>query len=363
VTLRVDLAVPRGGRTIEAAFEAAADETVAVLGPNGAGKTTIIEGVAGLVPEVHGEVTLDGERIDEFPPDRRPIGIAFQDGVLFPHLSALENVAFPGRARGARPRAARAHAREILTRIAPNVDPDAKPSELSGGARQRVALARALAGAPRVLILDEPLSSVDVSARAELRTLLRRTLDTFDGPRLLVTHDPVEAMTLADRIVVLEDGRVTQTGTPDQIRSAPRTRYAADLVGLNLFRGMLVPIAGGAGELRTGDGPITVAWPEGVPPASIDDVLATLSPADVALHVERPEGSPRNVVRGVVEEVAILGDRARVRLTGAPALVAEITTGSVERMGIGAGSDVWASFKAVELRLMVETTPTDTLSP
>jgi molybdate transport system ATP-binding protein len=361
--LQVDLAVARGERTIEAAFDVAGDETVAVLGPNGAGKTTIVEAIAGLVPEARGPVTLDGGRIDELPAERRPIGIAFQDGVLFPHLSALENVAFSGRARGARPRAARAHAWEVLASVAPSVDPEAKPSELSGGARQRVALARALAGAPRVLILDEPLSSVDVSARAELRTLLRRTLDAFDGPRLLVTHDPVEAMTLADRIVVLEDGRVTQTGTPGEIRSAPRTRYAADLVGLNLFRGTLVPIPGGAGELRTDDGPITVSWPEGVPPGSIDDVIATLSPADVALHASRPEGSPRNVVRGAVEEVAILGDRARVRLAGAPALVAEITTGSAERMGIAAGTDVWASFKAVELRLMVEPTTADTLLP
>jgi|RhiMetdeSRZDD1v2_1073273.scaffolds.fasta_scaffold151118_3 molybdate transport system ATP-binding protein len=361
MALAVDLAVTRGDRSIEADFDVAADETVAILGPNGAGKTTIVEGVAGLVPETRGELSLDGDRIDGLAPDRRPIGIAFQDGVLFPHLSALENVAFPGRARGARPRAARAHARDVLARVAPAVNPGAKPAELSGGARQRVALARALAGDPRVLILDEPLSSVDVSARAELRTLLRRTLDAFDGPRLLVTHDPIEAMTLADRIVVLEDGRITQIGTPGEIRAAPRTRYAADLVGLNLFRGTLVPIAGGAGELRTPDGPITVAWPGDVRPAPVDDVLATLAPADVALHAERPEGSPRNVVRGVVEEVAILGDRARVRLHGAPALVAEITTGSAERMGIVAGTEVWASFKAVELRLMVEPIAADTL--
>jgi molybdate transport system ATP-binding protein len=359
--LQVDLVVERGERTIGAAFDAGAEETLAILGPNGAGKTTIVEAVAGLVPDVRGHVTLDGERIDQLPAERRPVGIALQDGVLFPHLSALENVAFPGRARGGRPRAARAHAREVLARIAPAVDPAAKPAGLSGGARQRVALARALAGAPRVLILDEPLSSVDVSARAELRTLLRRTLDAFDGPRLLVTHDPVEAMTLGDRIVVLEDGRVTQTGTPGEIRSAPRTRYAADLVGLNLFRGGLVPIEGGAGELRTDHGAITVSWPDDVQPAPLEDVLATLAPADVALHAARPEGSPRNVVRGVVEEVAILGDRARVRLAGAPSLVAEITTGSAERMAIAAGTEVWASFKAVELRLMVQTTPADTL--
>ena len=361
MTLEVGLIVPRGERTVEATFTAAPDETVAILGPNGAGKSTIVEAVAGLVPGARGLVVLDGARIDALPPERRPVGIAFQDGVLFPHLSVLENVAFPGRARGARPRAARAHAREVLGRVAPAVDPRAKPSTLSGGARQRVALARALAGDPRVLILDEPLSSVDVSGRAELRALLQRTLGGFDGPRLLVTHDPVEAMTLADRLVVLEDGRITQTGTPDEIRDAPRTRYAADLVGLNLFSGSLAPIEGGAGELRTGDGTLTVPWPENVPVATHQGVLATLSPADVALHATEPEGSPRNVVPGVVEEVAILGERARVRLAGAPALVAEVTTGSVDRLGIVVGRQLWASFKAVEIRLMVERGPADTL--
>ena len=207
-------------------------------------------------------------------------------------------MAFPVRARGARPRAARTHGLELLDRLAPGINPGAKPGTLSGGERQRVALARALAGTPRVLILDEPLSAVDVSARADLRALLRRTLSDFDGPRLLVTHDPIEAMTLADRLVILEDGRVSQTGTPQDIREAPRTRYAADLVGMNLFAGRLTPLEAGAGELQTADGVVTVPWPEGIPVGPVDDVLATLGPADVALHTARPEGSARNVVRG-----------------------------------------------------------------
>jgi len=361
MALDVDIRVRRGGMTIEAAFSAAANETVALLGPNGAGKTTIVETIAGLVPVASGTIVLDDEPIHDLTPERRPIGIAFQDGVLFPHLSVLENVAFPVRARGARPRAARTHALELLERLAPGIDPGAKPGTLSGGERQRVALARALAGTPRVLILDEPLSAVDVSARAELRALLRRTLRDFDGPRLLVTHDPIEAMTLADRVVVLEGGRITQTGTPDEIRDAPRTRYAADLVGMNLFAGRLTPLEPGAGALETADGVVTVPWPDGMAVGPIDDVLATLAPADVALHAARPEGSARNVVQGVVEEVAILGDRARVRLNGSPRLVAEITTGSVARMAIRTGGAVWASFKAVEIRLMVERGPTDTL--
>ena len=361
MVLEAGIEMRRGDVIVAAAFSAGDRETLALLGPNGAGKTTIVESIAGLIPAAHGHILLDGVPIHGLPPERRPIGMAFQDGVLFPHLSVLENVAFPVRARGARSRAARAHALDLLGRLAPGIDPGAKPGALSGGERQRVALARALAGAPRVLVLDEPLSAVDVSARAELRAVLRRTLRDFDGPRLLVTHDPVEAMTLADRVVVLEDGRITQTGTPEEIRDAPRTRYAADLVGMNLFAGRLTPLEAGAGALETADGVVTVPWPDGVAVDPLDDVLATLGPADVSLHAARPEGSARNVVQGVVEEVAILGDRARVRLDSSPRLVAEITTGSAGRMAIQTGTLVWASFKAVEVHLMVEPGAADTL--
>src|SRR6476620_7550536 len=330
MVLEAEIEVRRGDVTVAAMFAAGDRETIAIPGPNGAGKTTIVETIAGLVPTADARILLDDEPIHDLPPDRRPIGIAFQDGVLFPHLSVLENVAFPVRARGARSRAARTHALELLERLAPGIEPGAKPAALSGGERQRVALARALAGTPRVLILDEPLSAVDVSARADLRALLRRTLRDFDGPRLLVTHDPVEAMTLADRLVILEDGRVSQTGTPRDIRDAPRTRYAADLVGMNLFAGRLTPLEAGAGELQTVDGVVTVPWPEGIPVGPVDDV-------------------------------AVVSDRARVRLASSPRLVAEITSGSAARMAIGTGTVVWASFKAVEIHLMVERGPTDPL--
>ncbi|HUL84009.1 MAG TPA: ABC transporter ATP-binding protein [Actinomycetota bacterium] len=359
--LDVAVTVRRGTFAVDVAFSAQDGETVALLGPNGAGKSTVVEALAGLVPLEAGHVRLDGVSIDALPPERRPIGIAFQDALLFPHLSVLENVAFPLRARGTRADPARADALEILGELAPRVRTDTKPADLSGGERQRVALARALVTKPRLLLLDEPLAAVDVSGGPELRALLRQTLATFEGPRVLVTHDPVEATTLADRIVVLEDGRVTQTGTPSQIRAAPRTRYAADLVGVNLFVGSLRPGEAGAGDLDTADGTVTVPWPDGIRRNPIDDVIATLAAADIALHAERPEGSPRNVLHGPIEEIAILGDRARVRVRTSPLLVAEVTTGSVERLHLETGIDVWASFKAVEVHLVVPTAPPDTL--
>jgi molybdate transport system ATP-binding protein len=281
--------------------------------------------------------------------------------MLFPKLSVLENVAFPLRARGVSRGAARTRAGAVLANLAPAVDPAARPATLSGGERQRVALARALAAEPRVLLLDEPFASVDAEAKPELRSLLRRTLASFDGPRVLVTHDPVEATTLADRLVLLEDGRVTQTGTPSEVRNRPVTRYAAELVGTNLFEGSLIPDRGGVGILRTHTGELTVVWPDGLAAAAVDDVRATLSPAEISLHTEQPHGSARNVFRGAVEEVATVGGRARIRLRTSPPLVAELTVGSVERLGIVPGREVWASCKAVEIRLMVPGGEPDTL--
>jgi molybdate transport system ATP-binding protein len=362
MTLDVDVTIERGTFTVQAAFLVEDEQTVALLGPNGAGKSTLLEAIAGLIPVSRGSIKVDGEEIQGLPPEKRPIGIAFQDALLFPRLSALENVAFPLRARWRRAEPARAAARPLLAALAPGVDPDAKPAKLSGGQRQRVALARALVSQPRLLLLDEPLAAVDASARPELRALLRDTLGGFGGPRVLISHDPVEAMTLADRIVVLEDGRVTQTGTPAEIRNGPRTQYAADLVGVNLFEGTLRPEEHGIGALETDEGIIIAALPLGlVLHAPVAGVIGRLAPSDVSVHVQLPEGSPRNIFPGSIEEVAILGERARIRLRTSPPLVAEVTAGSVERVHLTAGLEVWASFKAVEVRLVVQTAPPDTL--
>jgi molybdate transport system ATP-binding protein len=361
MTLRAAFEVPRRDLTVAIDLEVADGEVVALLGPNGAGKTTVLEAIAGIVAIASGDVTLDGERIDTLAPERRRVGLAFQDGMLFPRMSAIDNVAFPLRARGATRKEALVGARALLDRIAHGVPLDAKPRALSGGERQRVALARTLAAEPRALLLDEPLAAVDASARPVLRATIREALDRFAGPAILVTHDPVEALTLADRIAVLEAGRITQVGTPAEIRTHPRTRYAADLVGVNLFEGRLLPEPDGSGTLATGNGDLAVPWPDHLPVAAREDVQATIAPMDVAVHAERPEGSARNVFHGRIVEIVPLGGRARVRLATAPPLVAEVTAGSVERMALSPGRSVWASCKAVEVRLMVQGVEPDTL--
>jgi molybdate transport system ATP-binding protein len=347
--MAADLTAHRDGFVVRASIECEDARTLALLGPNGAGKSTVVEALAGLLPLDAGTIEVDGRRIEHLPAERRPVGVCFQDDLLFPHLSALENVAFPLRARGLDRAPARARAAEHLSRLAPSVAPDATPRMLSGGERQRVALARALVAEPRLLLLDEPFASVDVSARADLRALVRDVTGAFGGATVLVAHDPLDALTLADAVTILEGGRVTQSGSPDEVRRSPRSAYAADLVGVNLFTGTLEPLPDGAATLRTDAGAIVVAPDD---PVSVGaQALATLRPADISLHTAEPEGSARNVFHGKVVEIAVEGERARVRLATTPPLTAEITAGSLTRLGLRPGASAWASFKAVEVSL------------
>jgi len=351
VSLRAEISTRRESFEVRATIEAEEGETIALLGPNGAGKTTVVLALAGLIEE-QGAIELDGIRIDGLPPERRPLGVAFQGGALFPHLSALANVAFPLRARGVGRREADSRASATLSRLAPDVRRDARPRTLSGGEAQRVALARAIVHGPRLLLLDEPSSGLDVRGRAGLRPILMDTLATFPGVRVLVTHDPVEAMTLADRVVILEEGRVTQQGTFDDVRRMPGSRYAAELAGVNLFVGRLEPLDGGAGRLVTAEGDVVVGWPEDLPRDTTEDVIGTLRPSDVVVHVEPPgPSSARNIWRGEIEDLAVYGERVRVRIASQPPLVAEVTAGSVHQLGLVRSSEVWASFKAVEVEI------------
>ncbi|WP_344799212.1 ABC transporter ATP-binding protein [Actinokineospora diospyrosa] len=217
-------------------------EVVVVLGPNGAGKTTALRALAGLLPLQGGHIRLGNHVWDappkEFvPPQQRPVGMVFQDYLLFQHMSVLENVAFGLRARGIPRHTARSRALTWLETVGLADRARERPSALSGGQAQRVALARALATEPELLLLDEPLAALDAATRLRVRAELARHLRDFPGCTVLVTHDPVDAMALGDRLVVIEDGQVTQTGAPRDVAQHPGTDYIAHLVGLNLVRG------------------------------------------------------------------------------------------------------------------------------
>lgn len=352
--LEADVELVRGPLYLAVSLSVGVDELVALVGPNGAGKTTLLRALAGLEALQRGSVILGGEVLEDpaagvrVAPECRHTGVVFQDHLLFPHLSVVDNVAFGLRSRGRGRGDSRRLAYQWIDRLGLTEHAGHLPSQLSGGQSQRVALARALATDPRLLLLDEPLAALDWTARAEVRAQLRQHLATFAGPRLVVTHDVVEAVSWADRLVVLEEGRVVQSGSPAEISARPRSRYAAELVGVNLFDGV------GHGD--------HVALPGGfrltVADAGRGRVFAVVHPRAVSLHRRRPEGTPRNVWMGRVAELDLrpgVGGQAevgahtevvRVRLGGPVAIVAQVTWAAWAELALSEGAEVWVSVKA-----------------
>ncbi|MES9522338.1 ABC transporter ATP-binding protein [Streptomyces capoamus] len=337
--LHARLVVDRPGFRLDVTLAAAPGEVLALLGPNGAGKTTALRALAGLTPLTDGHLRLDGASLEHTPPESRPVGVVFQDYLLFPHLSALDNVAFGPRCRGAGKAEARALAAAWLERMGLAPQADTKPRRLSGGQAQRVALARALATRPRLLLLDEPLAALDARTRLEVRAGLRRHLAEFEAVSVLVTHDPLDAMVLADRLVVVEHGRVVQEGTPADIARRPRTDYIARLVGLNLYRGLA------AGHtVRLDDGPAITTTEELSGP-----VFVAFPPSAVTLFRNRPAGaSARNLWRCEVAGLQTHGDQIRADLTGELPLAADLTTLAAAELDLRPGAPVWATVKATQ---------------
>lgn len=346
MSLRASVGLRLGTLDLDVEVEVAPGELVAVLGPNGAGKSTLLRAVAGLQPLDRGAVEIDGRLLDDgagvfVEPEQRPIGVVFQQYLLFDHMSVLENVAFGLRARGVRAADARRRAREWLDRFGLGEYAASRPRSLSGGQAQRVALARALATDPRVLLLDEPLAALDVGTRAAVRRDLRQHLASFEGMRLLVTHDPVDAYALADRVVIVEEGRVVQSGSLAEVTARPRSRYVADLVGVNLVRGTVT-----GGVLRTASGASVV-----IADAPSGECVAVIRPHSVLLTREPPASSARNVWSGTIVDVDRRGDRVRVGLDGPLPMTAEITTTALEELGLRPGDEVHAAVKATDIEI------------
>src|SRR2546423_1814212 len=343
--LDAHVVVDRGTFRLDLALRIAAGEVVALLGPNGAGKTTALRALAGLQPLSAGHVTLAGVDLDRpdrrmwTPSERRPLGVVSREYLLFPHLSALDNVAFGPRRHGVDRRRAREQAAAWLNRVGLADHARRKPRQLSGGQAQRVALARALAVDPALLLLDEPLAAPDARTRLDTPPELHPPLGEHPGPTLLVTHDPLDALVLADRLVVIEDGTVVQEGDAATITAQPRTDYVARLVGLNLYRGRA------AGYAVHVDGLVLTAADR------LDgDAFVAFPPSPVALHPHRPDRRPRNTWPATITGIQRHGDNLRVQLHGPILVAADVTPAAAAHLHLVPGQEVWAAVKAAETR-------------
>ncbi len=309
MTLEARLAV--AGR-LDVEIGAEPGDVVAVVGPNGAGKSTLVHALAGL-QRAEGQAILGGRDLLALAPQHRRVGVVFQDQRLFPHLTALDNVAFGLVSRGADKASGRAAAGTWLDRLGVGDLADRKPGQLSGGQAQRVAIARALVTEPDLLLLDEPFAGLDVGVAATLRIELSHHLADFQGITVLVTHYALDALTLATSVAVLDRGRVVQLGTPGEVAARPRTEHVARLVGLNVIR-------------------------EG-------DRLRAFSPAAVTVGLRAPSDSTRNRWQGVVRGAAPHGDAIRIQVSGEHDLIADVTPAASRELALAPGQQVWLSVK------------------
>jgi molybdate transport system ATP-binding protein len=351
VTLDLDAAVDQRG--VDAALTVQDGETLAILGPNGSGKSTLLAVVAGLLRPDRGRVALGGRDLTltgrgptvHVPPHDRKTALLGQEPLLFPHLSALDNVGFGARSRGVGRREARDHAQAWLDQVGVGELSGRKPAQLSGGQAQRVAVARALAAEPELLLLDEPMAALDVDVAPALRQTLRRVL--ADRTVVLVTHDVLDALLLADRVVVLEAGRVVEEGPATEVLSRPRSPFAARLAGLNLVGGTWT-----GAEVRGDDGDVVLGMPGDPPPATGDRVVASFRPHAVAVYREHVEGSPRNSFAVTVTGLEPLGDLVRIRAIGVrQSMAADVTVQSVAALELAAGQRVTFTVKATEVAI------------
>jgi len=343
--LHASLVTKRGDVEIDVTLSVPSGDVLAVLGANGSGKTGLLLALAGLEPITSGTVTYNDRVFDDvanhihLDPAERRVGYLPQDALLFPHLSVLENVTFGPRSRGVPAGTARSQAMDMLAAAGLGELGDRRADALSGGESQRVALLRAIAGTPDLLLLDEPTSSLDVHARTLVRADLVNLIGGFTGATVLVTHDPVEAMTVARRMLVLDSGRVAQVGSVAEVVQRPRTEFVARLAGLTVVagtaQGHVVDLDGG-GSLFLGE-------------SAQGRVFVAIPPRGVSLHRSRPEGSARNAWSVRVTSIEAVGELGRVSLAGAPSVVADVTMSALAELGATPGMQLWASIKAAEL--------------
>ena len=347
--MSLSLSAQIAARHFEVDLDVATGDRLAVLGPNGAGKSTLLAVLAGTLRPDRGRAELDGELLFDVdgrrgrwqPPHTRRIALLAQDPLLFPNLTILDNVAFGPRAAGVTRTVADETARRWLAEVDADQFADRKPAQLSGGQAQRVAVARAVAADPRLLLLDEPLAALDVTAAPMLRRVLRDVL--ADRSVIIVTHDLLDAVLLSDRVIVLGDGRVVESGATADVLRHPTSPFTARLAGLNLIAGAAL-----SDGLQPDSGGTAIAGIARTPLELGERATAVFSPTAVSVYLTEPHGSPRNSFPVTVTELEPRGDQVRVRATtgSGESLTADVTAAAVGDLDLYPGRDAYYTVKA-----------------
>jgi molybdopterin-binding protein len=337
-----NLCVDLGDFTLQdATLEVQQGEYFIILGPTGAGKTVLLETIAGLYPAKSGRIWLNDIELTDLEPEKRGIGFVYQDYVLFPHLSVIDNITFGLRQRGKSKREARAEAQWLIELLGISNLLKRKPNTLSGGEKQKVALARALVVKPDVMLFDEPLSALDPETRDRVQRELREIHDRLNLTTIHVTHDFEEAVSLGDRIAVIGNGRILQIGTVEQVFRQPNSEFVARFA---MTRNIFV------GEVRESDDDYALVDIEGTQIGVITDLRgkrhASIRPEDILLSTQPFISSARNTFKGTITRVSSKGSTVYLSINVPPEFVCLVTKHSFEEMDLREGGEAYVTFKA-----------------
>ncbi len=336
----------------DVSFDIRPNEFFALLGPSGCGKTTLLRMISGLEIPSDGTILIDGMDTDGVPPNRRPVNMVFQSYAVFPHMTVLDNVGYGLKVVGTPKPEIEQRAREALEMVQLAELAERMPDQLSGGQRQRVALARALVKRPKVLLLDEPLSALDAKLREQMRLELAKLQESVGITFIIVTHDQDEALSMADRIAVMDGGRVSQIATPEELYESPKTRFVADFIGkVNLLDGEASRGRGNAVTVAVdGIGAFNVEDAEGVE----GQVSLAIRPEKLKLSAKKPTGKDVKV-QGKVVDLAYYGNASHVFLetTSGISLTANVQNDTRDFDDtLAVGDTTWVSWRATDALLL-----------
>jgi len=327
-------------------------ELMVILGPTGCGKSTLLNVIAGLERQDSGNIFFDNEIINDIPPEKRNVGLVFQNFALFPHMTVFENVAYGLKARGKSKSEVGQVVGEKLSLLEIKHLQGKYPGEISGGEQQRVALARALVIEPEVLLLDEPFSNLDARIREQLRIEIREVQKKLGITTIHVTHDHTEAYVMADRIAVMGDNRIEQVGLPDEIFYRPESEYVAKFVGANVFKGAVVSLdsKGEVMKVNSNGLILTALLQEGLRVG--DPINIFIRPENVFVILEPSHMSVRNIFKGSISSIVEMRGSAKITITleNSSEITAEVTKEALSELSLKIGKSIYVAFKATAVR-------------